>query len=516
MPNECHRFKVILADDEPIVLKALKVLIDWEGLGYTVCGEASDRKHALRLILQERPDVVITDLRMPGINGLALIQRCREEGLSHIRFVILSGYSDFQYAQQAIQYDVTEYLLKPVDEDALSTVLSKMRLKLLKEQRQDQLRMGYLRSSVQGQLKAMLLTAYLPGERQLQQIRDVLHMDKGAGIRYVRMQLQGEGREAAEAFLEKEDAFFFIDTGEYTGLIYRSGGQTAEEVKQVFTDLAQELYRIFEVKAIFMVGLPCEGLENLSQSGRSVRDMEANYNFYAEEEVWIAEEYAGLEYSYDASDILQMSPILEAVEDGSYSEVSVAIEQLFGNLREKRVSPELVKTILSGIVTEIVRMITHLEEGNQIEIEEYSAYINQVGRMTAAEAREKLLRISFRAIQRLDALRRQNAKGIINCIEKYVSQNYMNDINLKFVADQFHVNSAYLGQQFKRKTGIHFNQFLNQIRIEAAKQYLKNSDLRVYEIAEKVGFKSTDYFTRKFQGTVGQSPVEYREKCRPS
>lgn len=516
MLKQDTQFKVILVDDEPIVLKALRVLIDWEKLGYCVCGEASDGKSALQLILEKSPNVVVTDLRMPGIDGLALIKECREKAPSPVHFIILSGYSDFQYAQQAITYGVTEYLLKPVDEEVLTATLVKMHTALVEEQKQEQLRVGYLRNSVQGYLKALLRADFLPNDYQLQQIKTVLAMRETDVIRYVKLKIS-EGvhpptQKTILSYLEKTNSFFCIDINDAIELIYIYNSTDFREVKKFFIALRQEVYKIFDVNIMFMAGLACKDICTLFQSGASVAEMEENYSFYADEDVWIYEEYTHLEYDYDISDILRIDSVVQAIDEGSYIEISNAVDKLFEDLKEKHIPPELVKTILSSIVVEIVRMITQLQGGDSVKIKEYSAYINTVGGMTSSEAKEKMLRLCFHAIQLFSAIRKQNAKGIINDIEKYVWKNYMSDINLKVIADLFHVNPAYLGQQFKKKTGTNFNYFLNHIRIEEAKKYLKNSDLRVYEIAEKVGFKSTDYFTSKFQNAVGQSPVEFREK----
>ena len=115
-------YRLMIADDEQSIRNGLKLLIDWESLGFTICGEAGDGDTALGLIRSQKPDAVIIDIKMPGLSGLSVIEEARKSGL-HTRFVILSGYSDFKYAQDAVKLGVLRYLTKPVDEDELASIM---------------------------------------------------------------------------------------------------------------------------------------------------------------------------------------------------------------------------------------------------------------------------------------------------------------------------------------------------------------------------------------------------------
>ena len=115
--------KVMIADDEPFIRQGLKILINWEQYGFEICGEAANGKEALELMEREEYDLVITDIKMPGMNGLELIEHTWEKVSRHTRFIILSGFYEFEYARKAIKYGVVDYVLKPVQMEELIRAL---------------------------------------------------------------------------------------------------------------------------------------------------------------------------------------------------------------------------------------------------------------------------------------------------------------------------------------------------------------------------------------------------------
>ena len=127
-------YRVLIVDDEAFIREGLKVICDWEELGFSICGDAASGEEALQKILQEKPDLVLMDIKMPGMTGLEIIKKCKDAG-SLSRFIVISGYSDFTYAQEAIRYGVTNYLTKPVDEDELIPTVKSIKEAMDKENR---------------------------------------------------------------------------------------------------------------------------------------------------------------------------------------------------------------------------------------------------------------------------------------------------------------------------------------------------------------------------------------------
>lgn len=513
--------KVLLVDDEPVTLKALKVLINWNELGYTVCSEARDGKAALEAILQHSPDIVITDIRMPGMDGISLIQQCRMQKLLSIKFIILSGYGDFQYAQQAIKFGVADYLLKPLDEDALTEVLKRLQQEIGRERRQEQLRLESTHNALRNRVRALLQSGRIPDGAMAASILDGLRMKDENSLRYVTIKiLGGSDREGASEpasselvadYLEKNYRFFAVDADEtHLSLLYLHKDMDAAQIGGVFSSLQRELSRVFGLQTAILVGMRGQGLEDLPRSRDSVRKLETNFYFYEQRDMLFWEEFENQDCSYDVGDILKTDGVIKGIAECDLTGAGAALDAIFDGLKSRHVSMDAVKIFLNNVAIEIIKLINSLQGDAGALIKANAAYINALESMTLGEAREKTLRLCYKAISLVETLKKQGFKGIVNDAENFIAQNYMKDINLKIVADRLHINPAYLGQQFMKKTGRHFNDYLNEIRIEAAKKYLAASSLKVYEVAEKVGFKNTDYFTSKFQKLERMSPTEYR------
>jgi two-component system response regulator YesN len=514
--------KVLLVDDEPVVLKALKVLINWDELGYSVCGEAKDGKTALQMILQQNPDVVVTDIRMPAMDGLALIQQCNMQARRRVRFIILSGYDDFQYAQRAIKFGVAEYLLKPVDENALMDALMRLQIHLEQENQKEQLLWENKRSSILNKLRALYSSSRKPDDSLIASIYEGLDIDHAVNLRCVLLKKihfterinssrPSDVYCAISDYLEKNYRFFVVDEGEtHSGLLYLYDDQTPEQISAFFSLLQKELEKIFGINTAFIIGMPGKGIEELQKSRDSAILLETNFYFYEQRNVMLYEEYRNLNCDYNVSDIMKTDAIEKCIEQGDFTGISALLDEAFESMKRRQESIDAVKIFLNNIVIEIIRLINDLLGDYNILIKTYSAYINSLETMTMGDVKEKTLRLCFKAINYIKVLKKQNAKGIINDVERYTLQNYMKEINLKIISDKLHISTAYLGQLFKKKTGKNYNDYLNEIRIEAAKKYLATSNLKIYEIAEKVGFTNTDYFTYKFQKIEKISPSEYR------
>jgi two-component system response regulator YesN len=381
-------FKVLLVDDEPFVTKALKVLINWEELGYSVCGEASNGQDALELIKKLEPDVVITDIRMPKMDGLELIQYCREMLKTNTKFIILSGYSDFKYAQKAIKYGAKEYLLKPIDETELID-----RLKVL----------------------------YKEFDRERQAVED-----------------------------SSKQAKFNI-----------------------------------------------------------------NYKFYKNSGCLIlSDDIRKLNFNYSYDNILSVNHIIEAIEKNEKDKLKTIVREVFCQFYKSLSAVDVIKMHINNIIVELMKLISEVGGDADSFIQEHSGYVNQLEELNFEEARENTLNLCLEGVSYIKSIKNSSSKGVINEVEKYIKRHYMEDINLKLISEKFFMNSVYLGQQFKKCYGKHFNDYLNEIRIEEAKKLLARTNKKIYEISECVGYKNRDYFVGRFQKSTNMTPTEYKKSIQ--
>ncbi|WP_141503128.1 response regulator transcription factor [Paenibacillus luteus] len=360
---------VIIVDDELFFRKGLVGMIDWEGNGYQVIGEAANGEDALVMIRDKKPDLVITDIQMPVLDGLALIQAAEEEKLD-TEFVIISGHTDFRYAQQAVRFGVLDYVLKPIDEADLVNALVKLHDKLEKK--------------IQPQARKRMLMS----QKQI------------------------------ETFLR--------------------GESTLDD------------------------DLSCK--------------------------------------------------LVEAVEENDAYHIRLVVDRIFSEFSEKRFSPEEIQTGIVQCVLMICKSIRSME-GDETELTSFESLINWYHHnVTLDEIKRLFNEFLFEAGDLINRLYRTYGKGRIHKIKTYIDQNYSKNISLRIIAGQFYFNPAYLGQLFKKNYGMYFNQYLQQLRITEAKKLLRMKDLRIYEVAERVGFNNSDYFVTQFDKLERMSPSEYRNQ----
>jgi two-component system, response regulator YesN len=372
-------FKVLLVDDEPFVTKALRVLIDWEQLGYGICGEASDGEKAVKLIKEQKPDVVITDIKMPKMDGLQLIKYCSEELNLDSKFIILSGYGDFKYAQQAVRYGVKDYLLKPIDEDEL-----------------------------------------------------------------------------------------------------------IEQLKNLVLELNSRLGR--------------DSLNKLEATTLG------SNKFYGDAK--------GADFNYCFEKVLGIDSLVDAIEKNNLLSIEALVNDTFNHFHEKLSAVEVIEVYLNNLTVEIMKIIKDVNG----DVDEFVVcncqFISSIEKLHFKEVNQKTLELCSESAAYIKLLKSSNSRGIINEIEKFIKKHYMEDINLKLLSEKFYINPVYLGQQFKKHFGKHFNDYLNEIRVEEAKRLLGRTNKKIYEVAECVGYKNTDYFVGRFQKNINMSPSEYRKSIQ--
>jgi two-component system, response regulator YesN len=380
--------KVLLVDDEPFVTKALKVLINWEELGYSICGEASHGEEAVEIIKELKPDVVITDIRMPRMDGLELIRHCSEVLKANSEFIVLSGFNDFKYAQQAIKYRVKEYLLKPIDEDEL-------------------------------------------------------------------------------------------------------------------IDRLKELSKEFSRKK-----------ESLEESYKKTK-LNMTYNFYKNSGcLLLQEDITKLSFNCSFEEVLSIRHIIEAIDNGEKSNIELMVKEVFSQFYMSLSTVEAIKMYLNSLIVELMKLIN--EVGGEVDsfMQEYSSFISSIEELNFEETKKNTLRLCIKCVSYIKSLKDNSARGIINEVEKYIKKHYMEDTNLKLISEKFYMNPVYLGQQFKKYFGKHFNDYINEIRIEEAKKLLTRTNKKIYEISEAVGYKNRDYFVGRFQKTTNMTPTEYKRNLQ--
>lgn len=516
-------FKVLVVDDEQYVRKGIINLIDWNSLSYTICGEAENGLEALKLIDSLQPDLVIVDIRMPLCDGLELIRRIRDLDKYQPEFIVVSGYHDFIYAQRALRYHVSDYILKPVNEEELIKALTKTASQLTEKQ--------LLNLTNDKPLDNSLLDTLINGvqnENALAQISMQLHMPIEANYYYVliechdakmndlvyKQELIKQLNDHAKKMVEWTCLKFHQQAERLIGVvIYHHFDDISHDyncIDEVWLHLKQWLELQINCETSLYVGELVNRLDDLPQSYK--QSLEAINHKYAEFAKGIIS-YQNIKdkplYYFDLPNELY-SKLLLNVEEGNIAQLLELTEFIFTKFEKERYAPNAVQNSLTRMTISIINSIRQMN-GNENNIAELNTALTWYKSYTHPLHTKQFFKRFFEvAAGYIFDLRGASAKGSIEKIKQYIDAHYTENINLKSIAAKFYLNSVYLGQLFKKNYGTYFNDYLLTLRIDLAKKLLRTTDLRMYEIAEQVGFQNADYFVTQFEKKEKLTPTDYR------
>lgn len=538
-----HKYRVVIVDDEKPIVEGLKAFIDWETEGFIIVGTASNGKDGLDMAIKMKADVVLTDIRMPLLNGNDLISQMKKV-CPDCEFVVLSGYSSFDYAQKAINDGAVCYLLKPVQEEELLQNLRSIRKKLdnknsIREE-MDNLRntVVEMRPVIEARYLHELLTNGFMNSTQILEkwhfLRPNDHLDcyaimsietEGLDRKYstdiekmiyisdgVSNLIEGEANATGigVAYNLSKDREIIICTerngvhlllpelekwGKYiqkqTEALYGEnisiGLSCIHHLPEELSTAMKEAERALEYRLVFGSGsvILFDTLSDETETEKDNRDKEKELIQYVEK-------------TDDASIKMCLTQLFKSIEgNGEYSPEAVyavyvrIIVSVYQYAEQRGILTESMRHQILDALTEI-RKFRNVD----ILIEHISGQIFQI---------TELIRIQ----------RAQRQKGVVGEIQEYVDKHYSENISLDFIEQKFYINASYLSYQFKKKVGKNFIDYLTDVRIENAKRLLPNPDIKIYEVGEMVGYSSPRYFSQIFEKRVGITPSKYRQQFLP-
>ncbi|MNO15843.1 putative response regulatory protein [compost metagenome] len=503
--------KVMLVDDEPWVLEGLRTMVDWERYGFEVCCEALNGPDALRLIQELRPDLVLTDINIPVINGLELITRLNQIMAKPPRFVILSGYDDFNYARTALRERVDQYLLKPIDDEEIGILLDKLGSMIQNEIASEQERW-----KEQAYIAGHLLGRFIQGEcseelRQLSQ--DVLQLEEDTELVCV---LTAAAASALDAGRQEDTGFpwelsyTFQDGTGRAGLIVQSASLSSESLEGAVSLLQRELAGQLQEPVAVMVSDRLTGIA-------SIRD-----SYLQTLEVWKLKYQRGRSGIFHYRDLKQCWPekrkheegfaaLLNKIKAGEAAMLQSCVKETFAVFAGKRLTVEEVQTGVAHLEMTLCRHITEMNGDPDRLMGKLQAEYGDLGGLGDYFLLSSYVyRLCEQSVAYLAELKQANEGNTIFNVIQYVDLEFRGKLQLQDLARQFHMNSTYLGQLFRKETGRSFSEYVNEKRIEEAKGLLKRTQLKISDIALQVGFSNTDYFIDKFKGIVGVPPSVYK------
>lgn len=514
--------KVLIVDDEPKLREGMRTLVPWEEEGYTVVGTAANGFEALDKFRSLAPGLVIADIRMPGMDGLELISELRKEN-PQCHVLILSGYADFEYAKRAISYHIDGYLLKPVDEEELISYLKELRETILIEERMNEWQAAeparnneaLLRELLQpretgADLREAAAELGLEGCSYEVILIELKRLNKGEDIR--EEQVKG----LLEQHWQQENRGLFFTFPPFMGILLKEPLENDSE-RHAFW---QELHGIIAKEGVeFQAATGCiaEGPEEVFRSFTTARERlddaffgQKNTLLCGAPDDWDEPVSGGRDPEEEPDPERDVEvQLLLAVEAGSCEVVKGLVGQIVRGLVHTRREETYIKDSLIRIVSST---IARLEAANPDIRAIIAGQPSPMGEVYSSGYLHDVELLVSAYMEQISKLINSGGRGDeIKRITDLIQRRYNENLKLGSLSEIFNYNSAYLGKMFKNQVGEHFNTYLDKVRIENAKQLLTQG-MKVYEVAERVGYMNSDYFNAKFRKYVGVSPTAFRKE----
>ncbi len=482
-------YRAVLVDDEKYVLVSLEKRIRWNDLGFEVVGKATSAEEGISLIHQFQPNVVFTDIKMPGKGGIEMMKEIHRV-FPKIKFVILSGYAEFSYAKAAMECGASGYCIKPFEEEEICDILSEIKIALS-----------------QGQQNQYQITDYL-GCRDPKAVAVKEELLRQAGLNPNHWKIV--------IYLDKNSGFETV--WKYPMLRFAVNGQSDGYILNLapeseFNEVLREKNFVLQNRRFSLNHFP-KALSNLELSGaigvsrafQSVSELEdaveeakfAHYQFFINGD---QHGYYTGEDSYHcfSEQIKTIGRAIESKDLAGLRNVFSKMRQLFS---ENKYTIETAYRIYNALSN-----ILELENNHCFNVHELSQQFSDVYGMLSAFEEKMINQIA----------KKDMGEGVIHQIILYISHNYYKeDLSLQSVSQAFGFHPNYISQLFKKNLGETFTICLSRIRMEHAEQLLKFSDDPIGEIAEKVGFSDYFYFAKVFKKYFGVTPSCYRKKISDS
>lgn len=532
--------RVIIADDEVKVCQLICGLIDWKSVDMEIVGVAHNGIEALELIKNLQPDLMITDIRMPGYDGLEIIKRGKQIK-KDIDFIIISGYSHFEYAQSAIKYGVSDYLLKPINKKELLNTLNKIREKYRQRTQQlsseEQLRLR-LQSDID-KLRSGLFTEILlqkgvsRANIGIDKINEDYHFKfRPACFQVLIVKIDCEYEDLYENIkvLEekitqilrghlKSECFdmeiYFKNSRAYCVLNYEISNQKTirKKLRAGLDDILVQKSLFYRIE--FTIGLGT-AVEDINQLKESLKTAESAIGQRLVEGTAKLLDGALMQDFSSNGDIL-MSDLTKDIEASlevlNSKGVLAAIDSLKVQVLNKSniLGQEIFCLVIDAY--SIYLMLLRNYQFNTENVERF--YETFSFRADLCSSSWELFAYLSKVIGKsLDAIIEDKKQANIKPIrtaKQYIQQNYMNPITLKDVSSLVGFNDSYFSSLFKKECGINFSEYLSEVRMNKAKDLLKETNLCIADICQTVGYNDLKHFTKSFKKFTGLKPNEYRK-----
>ncbi len=503
-------YRVLLVDDEEIVTQGLTRFVRWEDAGFEVACAVSSVESALEFLENEPVDLVITDVLMPVKTGLDLISELNKK-YPAIKTVLLSGYSEFEYVQQALRLGALDYLTKPVNFSMLKALLKKIRDTLDEEKRETA-----FDKRVRETLAQTLIMNYANGfPFNEERVRSFLNVNSPVTV--VRMASRGREKLKKELALRFKDAFKPCHTVFPMDEEMMAVLEGEREPSKLYAEL-EKFAHSEEKRQPLCIGVSerQSGYRSLraasTQAIRAMRYQSARSGKGVMLYEWVREMYLGFGKEAEAA-VREMTELIAAPE--SRLKLNAVFSSMLSSLEAgEDFSLDKARRFCVQTLVELDAPIQQLKLQDYPRHELLSETLMDV---MGAENLRQLGAAMSQFLRRLtDHIARMDEKKatgeLIDRVKAYINAHFAEKLTLVVLSEAFYISPVYLSRLFKRKTGVNFVEYLTSVRLEKAKEYLRDPKLKIYHVSEMVGYENPRYFARLFKKATGLTPQDYRDR----
>ncbi|MCM1257296.1 MAG: response regulator [Roseburia sp.] len=539
---ERQEIKVFLVEDEIVVREGIKKNINWHQEGFEFVGEASDGELAYPLIQSTKPDILITDIKMPFMDGLELSRLVKKE-LPDIKILVLSGYNEFEYAKEAINIGITEYLVKPISGAKLLETVKKVAKTIEEERQQRQYLLAYQKEQVEsGQLARQrmfgkLVSGKHPVSTLLSEGREI-EMDLAA-TQYNILLFQVFTGEEAENYSDELNQLtarmeelvldmhrvIMIDRG-VEGFAFLIKGWEDDPIGEFLPDFLEKLEGVVkeypQMEYFGGVGTVVERLSELNAcfekashayAYRYIWDRNQIVTGEPKEEIKMVDE----ELNLGALNVknLERNAVERFLATGLMAEVSDFVEEYFHSLGEQNIQSMLFRQYITmDAYIMAASAVEKLGYDSSVMVEECGDFKSLADVFTTTDQTVSYLKhVLGTAIELRDAVSQKKYVQLLEDAKEYIRQNFQNEeISLNTVAASVNLSPNHFSTIFSQEMGQTFVEYLTFVRMERAKELLRNSNMKTSDIAFEVGYRDAHYFSYLFKKTQECTPREYRTR----
>ncbi|HHU51286.1 MAG TPA: response regulator [Firmicutes bacterium] len=489
--------KVLFIDDEPYVIEGLRTMVDWATYGFEICGHATNGQDGLELLLTHQPELVITDIRMPGMSGLEVLKQARRAGCARMNFIILSGYDDFTYIQDAMRYGVSAYLLKPLDEEEIQEALTGVGARINLQNWEAGPDSLFFEANIDQEVRCILL-----------------EINQETQWRSESTTAEEEIKQALMESLPRTASyhFFAVNPQRYCLFLAEKAYQTGR-IKRSIHEYVESLQELLKKHCRSSVSLAISGQR---RGYKSLADlykqaaMAMNYKYLMGDggTVYFTDiKHNLLNYDYCQEYI---ESLLEEIKKNRPTGIEERVNSLFQSFARNRYAIEVAQACIKNLELEVLKLILKLDVEIQEVSQRFTEFHQKMASITGERLKSEVTAFCLDLAEYIGSSEQNKVDSIIGEITDFIKENYDQDLNLQKLAERFYISPVYLGQLFKKSTGLRFCDYLHRIRIDEAKKMLRRTDMKVAEIARTIGYRDPDYFVRKFKSITRISPSTFK------